>query len=253
MQIVQVVEDLLKRVPGATVLVNTHVIRAFRHSLNLRFADRKTMTFTRFLRIPTQFEALSGPVLDFLWSDQSDTTLSIAILGCSNGAEVYSVASILRRSRPDVKFRISAVDLNREMIGRARSAIYAAEEIFANDMITPEFVDATFDRENGMYRVKGDLRERTSFIVGDVMDPKLKEVIGTQDIVYAQNVLVHMKPKVARKTFEKVYELLKSRAALFVEGIDLGLRYELTLAHGLHQLSYKIEDIYNEARAQKGA
>jgi hypothetical protein len=45
---------------------------------------------------------------------------------------------------------------------------------------------------------------------------------------------------------------MQSRAALFVDGMDLGLRRKLTRIHGLEPLDYRIEEIHNEARRERG-
>jgi len=52
--------------------------------------------------MPTQFEALSGPVLNFPIRDREreEKLLKIVVLGCSNGAEPYSIASVLRNQHP---------------------------------------------------------------------------------------------------------------------------------------------------------
>src|SRR6266496_6361487 len=48
-----------------------------------------------------------------------DSVLTIAFLGCSSGAEVYSVLWAIRSARPDLKIVAHAVDISKEMLEAA--------------------------------------------------------------------------------------------------------------------------------------
>lgn len=202
--------------------------------------------------MPSQFEALSGPVLDFLLSDRKDKTLRIIVLGCSNGAEAYTIASILKNRHPDFRFTIHAYDIDEGMINKAKGASYAPDEVFNNKVITSVFVKTTFDIEKNCYIIKQGIQEHVCFDVANALDPNLKEINGTSDIVYAQNFLVHMKPKIAIKAFKNICLLLNPKAALFIDGMDVGMRQKLTRVNKLVPLKYKIEKIHNEARRARG-
>src|SRR3989449_3499623 len=91
----------LKQLPGIRDLLQTTWWKVRRHRLTLALGQRRNCHFTCFLRLPTQFEALSGPVLDFLTQNASAKPLDIAVIGCSTGAEAYSIASVLRQRHPD--------------------------------------------------------------------------------------------------------------------------------------------------------
>src|SRR5436190_9443158 len=44
------------------------------------------------------------------------STLDMAVLGCSKGAEVYSISYAIRRTRPDLKFNLRALDISKEVL-----------------------------------------------------------------------------------------------------------------------------------------
>jgi chemotaxis methyl-accepting protein methylase len=186
-------KTFIRSLPGINYLIKTDTWKNFRHSLVLRLSQRKNATFTLFLRLPTQYEALAGPVLSFLLSNNESNSLKITVLGCSNGAEPYTVASVLMQKHPDLDFSIQASDI----------------------------VD---------------------------LDPDLVSLLGHSDIVFAQNFLFHMKPTLAKQAFKNAYLLLNTKAALFIDGMDLNMRESLTRKHNLLPLEYKIETIHNEAR-----
>lgn len=242
----------VKHVPVVKRFMKTDRFRSIRHRLILQFDSREDRTFTRFLRLPTQYEVLVGPVMDFLEVRKMDRPLSIIVLGCSNGAEAYSITSTLARHFPDIDFGIKAVDLDREMIRRAWGAGYSAEEVFTHNRITRSFVDDTFDELGDRYVVKQELRGHVEFSVADVLDERSVGKLGKADIVFVQNLLVNLRRDKARIAFRHACSLMKQRAVMFLDGMDHDLRCRLTHRYGLTPLTYKLDQIYREAREERG-
>jgi len=220
-----------------------------RHKVLLATCDRtQRHTYTCFRRSPTQLEALVGPVFEFLGGAALGRPLEILVLACSNGAEAYTLASVLNKRLPGVDFRILAADLHPEMIEIASAASYAPEEALQSEYVTPEFVSDTFDIIDGRYVVKPEVRARVSFAQADLLSGDLHTRFGPADIVTAQNVLFHLSPSAARQAFGNIVKLLRPRSALFIDGMDQSLRIELTERHGLEPLAYKRRKIYDEIR-----
>jgi chemotaxis protein methyltransferase CheR len=236
----------IKKLPGIRALIKTNAWRILRFKITLLTSRRRNCNFTSFLRMPTQFEALCGPVVDFLLKDETRKVLKITVLGCSTGAEAYSIASILRSHHPNLAFTIHAYDIDKEYVDKARSARYTHEEVFNAEFITADFVNATFDKENDFYVIKNDITKLVHFDVADALDPELQERVGASDIVYAQHFLIHLGNMLAIKAFNNICRLLNARAALFISDPDLGLRQKLTRRNGLMPLEYKVEEIHNE-------
>ena len=242
----------IKEIPAIQSLIRSHAWQSFRYGITLRIDRRENSTFTGFLRLPTQFEALEGPVIEYILSGRNDEEVSIIVIGCSNGAEAYTVASILKNRNPRCAFRIAGYDIDRDMLTKARNACYLEEEVLNNKVITEKFIRETFDIENRKYIVKESIAGTVHFDRADALDPDLCRKIGTADIVFAQNFLLHMKPPAARKAFDNIYRLLNDRAAFFIDGIDLNIRCKESMGKNLIPLDYKIPKIHDEARRARG-
>src|SRR5262249_110275 len=227
--------------------------KTLRHWLALRIDPRNNSTFTGFFRLPSQFEALTGPVTAFLTRERPTSRLRVAVIGCSNGAEAYSIASMLMRRHPGLEFQLDGYDINADMCEKARSGRYEASEVLNNHLRTAEFIQATFDVGNDVYRVKPAIAARTAFHVADALRPGLEGDVGQCDIVFAQNFLFHLDRKPAVQAFENLYRLLKPRAALFIDGMDIDLRCKRTRLRRLTPLDFRIEQIHNEARRARAA
>jgi chemotaxis methyl-accepting protein methylase len=225
---------------------------------SMRFAmtqsneDRSDKTFTRFMRVPTQFEALTDAVLPGVFAQQTSEPLRVVVMGCSNGAEAFSIASVLSTKHPSLDFAIDAFDLSDAMIAQAKSGRYPREQVDRLHPPTVDFVTSTFDADEEAYIVKPAIARRVSFGVADLFDTSVIQRIGTADIVFAQNVLINFPRARAREGFQQILRLLKPRAVLFIDGMDIDLREQLTRAAGLHPLDYKIREIHDDARVIRG-
>ncbi|MDX2086933.1 MAG: CheR family methyltransferase [Kofleriaceae bacterium] len=204
-------------------------------------------TYTCFYRSPGQLEALVGPVLAWL----APTQLNIHVFASSTGAEPYTIASVLARHAPALDFHITASDLHEEMVDLARTAIYPVRDVLRRAP-PATFLADTFERYGDSYRVRSELRTRVRIQRADLLDPAVADQVDPADIVFAQNVFCHLSPAQTRLAFRHVTRCLRPRAALFIDGMDLDLREELTSARGLIPLDFKIREIHGEARGHIG-
>jgi chemotaxis methyl-accepting protein methylase len=130
------------------------------------------------------------------------STLRIAVLACSAGAEIYSILCTIRSARPDLKVLVRAVDISKEILNFAEKGVYASDtrglvgsSIF--ERLTAYEMEHMFDSEGDEARVKPWLREGTTWQLGDASSPELILFLGPQDIVVANNFLCHMEPPAA--------------------------------------------------------
>ena len=99
------------------------------------------------------------------------STLRITVLGCSIGAEVYSISWIIRSVRPDLKVFLNAVDISKEILNFAENGIYTPDtsqlvgaSIF--ERLTEAEMAEMFDWEGDQARVKSWLREGITWRLG---------------------------------------------------------------------------------------
>jgi chemotaxis methyl-accepting protein methylase len=184
--------------------------------------------------------------------------LSIAVLACSKGAEVYSIVWSIRRSRPDLKIALQAVDISQEIVDLAKGGVYSlqnplslgaktlgglteeeklvlatnrdqrldhGESIFQR--LTEFEMAEMFNREGDQVRVKPWLREGITWHVGDATSPDLVRVLGSQDVVVANRFLCHMDPSSAESCLRNIAGLLGPGGYLFVSGVDLDVRTKI--------------------------
>jgi chemotaxis methyl-accepting protein methylase len=236
-----------KRLPaGATKL---GPVRAYGNGLHAIARMRLNRTFyfgTFFLRNRPQL-ALARRVAEQIGNDSG---LKIAILGCSIGAEVYSILWTIRSKRPDLKIVVTATDISKGALEFARKGVYPLqgskftdENILAR-VTKQERSELFYDEEAGM-RIKDWLKEGIIWQVADVADPDLAHTLGQQDMVFANNLLCHMVPKDAERCLRNITKLVRPGGYLFVSGVDLAVRMKVARELQLKPVTDLIEDIHN--------
>src|SRR5215510_6784533 len=150
-----------ERVPSR--VRNFHPVRFYGtwlHTLVRLRAERQQYFGTFFLR--------NRPALELMCrlaqQKARGSTLRIAVLGCSIGAEVYSILWTIRSARPDLKVNLCAVDISEETLSFAEKGIYDPDssalvgaQIF--ERLTIHEMREMFDWNGDQATVKSWLRE----------------------------------------------------------------------------------------------
>lgn len=221
-----------------------------RHKAMARSAQRsQSHTYTSFCRSPAQIQVMLKLIAQRLGGHAAPRRrLDILLFACSNGAEAYTVASRIRNAMPELDFQIHASDLHTEMIEKATAARYTRDEVLHSDYITDEFIRTTFDVDGDGYSVQPAIQALVTFARADLLDARLRDRYARADLVFAQNVLFHLDPASARSAFDNVAQCLKPEGVLFLEGMDLNLKVELTRKRNLRPVADQCRAIHEQSR-----
>jgi chemotaxis methyl-accepting protein methylase len=178
------------------------------------------------------------------------STLRIAVLACSAGAEVYSILWTIRSARPDLKLVVRAVDISQKILNFAENGVYAPDtsglvgsSIF--ERLTAHEMEQMFDWDGDVARVKPWLREGIIWQLGDASSPELVRALGPQDIVVANNFLCHMEPPAAENCLRNIAGLVGREGCLFVSGVDLDVRAKVAHELAWQPISELLEQIHD--------
>jgi chemotaxis methyl-accepting protein methylase len=178
------------------------------------------------------------------------SALRMAVLACSNGAEVYSIMSAVRSCPPPMRVIMQAMDISKEVVEAAREGVYSpgVSELVHEailDRMTEDEVQKMFDREGHQLRVKPRIKEGITWQVGDAFDPRLLDVLGHQDFVVANRFLCHMEPVEAERCLRNIARLVDAGGYLFVSGIDLDVRTKVAKDLGWKPVRELMEEIHD--------
>jgi SAM-dependent methyltransferase/quercetin dioxygenase-like cupin family protein len=214
------------------MLARIHGVRAQAHS-------------TFFLRNRPELELIKRLVERHTRAD----TLRVAVLGCSTGAEVYSVVWRIRSARPDLKLILHAVDISKRAVQVGRCGVYrlVAPQVTNADIferMTEAEIEELFDRDGNVLTVKSWIKEGINWHVGDVGGSETLDGLGPQDIVVANNFLCHMEAPMAERCLRNIARLVGPHGQLFVSGVDLDIRTKVATDLGWHPLPELLEEIH---------
>jgi len=176
--------------------------------------------------------------------------VKISILACSIGAEVYSIVWTLRSEWLDRRLAVSALDISREALEFGQAGVYPlAMGEFTDQTI---FARLTDEERHGLFhdcceqlKVREWLKAGITWRVGDATDPQLIDLLGLQDMVFANNFLCHMYPRDAEKCLRNIVTLIKPGGYLFVSGVDLNVRTKVARDLMLEPVLDFIDEIHN--------
>jgi chemotaxis methyl-accepting protein methylase len=229
-------------------------------------AERTQYFGTFFLRNRPELELMRRLVA----GNPVSSCVNIAILGCSKGAEVYSVSWSLRSARPDLRLTIRALDISQDILDFAKRGIYSCHDddvrkvqdngarkkegtawntwidqnapIF--ERLTPEEMEAMFEVHGEFAKIRPWLREGITWLCGDAGDPQLTDILDRPDIVVANRFLCHMKPATAEKCLRNIARTVKPGGYLFVSGIDLDVRAKVAREMSWKPVTELIHEIH---------
>ena len=215
------------------------------HRLARTRGDRKQAFSTFFLR--------NRPMLELLrrLAARKDhgAPLRVAVLGCSTGAEVYSVAWTIRSAQPDVKLELQALDISKDAVevgARGRYLQKTPEVTDTNvfERITPSEMEALFDRDGDGFCVKPLLRAGITWRVGDACSEDLLNMIGPQDIVIASDFICHMDDATAEKCLRNIGRLVAPGGYIIATGVNLDVRSAVAAALAWSPVQELLEEMH---------
>jgi chemotaxis protein methyltransferase CheR len=231
-------------------LCSLHSYGAWLHTLVCLRAKRQQSFGTFFLRNRPSLELMRR----LIRKTDHGSTLKIAVLGCSIGAEVYSILWTIRSSRPDLKVLLEAVDISQDMLSFAEKGVYVpstSQVVGASifERLTEAEMSEMFDWEGDHASVKSWLREGITWHLQDACDPKLVNIFEPHDMVVANNFLCHMATADAEKCLSNIARLISPGGYLFVSGVDLDVRTNVALKLGWEPVQELIVEVHDGDRS----
>lgn len=238
------------------------------HSFIQLRATRNQSVGTFFFRNRPELALL----IQLLDQKSQGANLDLTVLASSKGAEVYSISYAIRCSRPDLNLNLHALDIDKDVLQFAKAGIYSLKNPYSSGTLSPTClvqldddvarntfrgqktsifermtsaeIEAMFDRTAELVKVKPTFQKGITWEFGDARHPKLVDVLGLQDIVFANRFLCHMRSEDAEACLRNVARLVKLGGYLFVSGVDLGVRSKVARELGWRPVTKLIHEIH---------
>lgn len=191
--------------------------------------DAITIGETYFFRYAEQFDLLRTKILPALVASRGDTkSLRIWSVGCSNGAEPYSVAIVVREALGEDfdnwRISITGGDISEAALKRAESGLFGPWALRA---LSEETVKHYFDPAGTRtWLLKRPYRSMVRFErqnILDLLSPAAPLQWTDFDIILCRNVLIYFSPEAAMRLVEELRTRLHTGGSLILGHAEAGL------------------------------
>jgi SAM-dependent methyltransferase len=209
------------------------------HQRACRVQPRGGGCFTRFFRNVPQLELVRDLVLE----RPRGEPVKIASVGCSTGAELYSVLWLIRTARPTQDIQALGIDLAEECVQAASRGVYPCRVIEVAK-VSENSHKGLFTRDGKTFVVQEWVKEAVNWAVGDACSSDLVSRFGSHDVVFANNFLFHMPPERAEACLRNLARLVARDGYLVVSGADLEVRSRVVVELGFVPVTARWEEIH---------
>ncbi|MDP3493659.1 MAG: protein-glutamate O-methyltransferase CheR [Hyphomonadaceae bacterium] len=202
--------------------------------------DAITVGETYFFRYPDHFAALREDVLPRLIAARRDVrSLRVWSIGCSNGAEPYSVAILLRELLGDEidgwRISLTGGDISEKALSAARAARFNA---WALRTMGSEDRAKYFDRDGSIWVLKRQFRSMVRFERQNILallSPTPPLEWTAFDLILCRNVLIYFSPAQAVELSTALAKRLAPDGVLFLGHAEATLATDQALWHAMPQ------------------
>ncbi len=155
------------------------------------------ISVTSFFRDGEAWTALDEAVITKLVADrEAGAPIRVWVPACATGEEAYSIAMLLveraEAAGKQFELKIFASDLLDDNLNAAREGVYPGAAV---DLLPPSRVRRFFEKLDGSYQVRRELRDLIVFARQDLLcDPPFSRM----DLITCRNLLIYIKPEVQR-------------------------------------------------------
>ena len=183
------------------------------HELGL-LIDVMTTNKTSFFREAEHFNYLRDRVLPEL----KGRRLRFWSAACSSGEEPFTLGMWLREHLADIDSRdvlILATDISRQMLEKARNAIYPAGTVqnLPSAHYKKYFINLN-DQPSGSYRVVDDVRKLVRLAWLNLLGSWPMK--GPFNVIFCRNVMIYFDKQTQQKLISRFWDLLEPGGHLFV-------------------------------------
>ncbi len=184
-----------------------------------QFVNFLTINVSEFYRNPEQWEILDKNVFPGLIK-RFGKNLKIWSAACSTGDEPYSLVMALSRHIPVNQIRITATDIDKQVLDKARMGIYNEKSIAA---VPADFKKKYFTKIGSSYQISNEIKRQVEFKEHNL----LRDNYPTGcHLIVCRNVLIYFTEEAKEEIYKKFNAALASQGILFIGSTEQIMNYK---------------------------
>ena len=173
---------------------------------------------THFFRDRDSFCALEANIPQLFAGKHKRDQVRVWVVGCATGEEAYSIAMLLCEHADKLEapppIQVFATDIDDSAIHDAREGLYPST-IEAD--VSMERLRRFFQKDQGRYRVRKELREKVLFASHNVLQDA---PFSRLDLISCRNLLIYLDTRAQEQIFDIFHFSLRPGGMLFVGGAE---------------------------------
>jgi len=203
--------------------------------------DTLGINVTEFFRDPEVFGAVRRLVLPELFqrkTGSSQSRIRIWSAACASGEEPFSIAILIKeeleKKKEDFSVSISATDMDKDALEKARKAEYREVDLKKLDKKTLEkyFIPSY----NNCYKLKDEIRQMVNFHEHNLLT---HEPLKFMDIIFCRNMMIYLARQQQRELLIKFNHALCLRGYFVVGKVENLTAKELFFPVSMHEKIYQ--------------
>lgn len=181
------------------------------------FVKKLTINVSEFFRNPERFGEVRERILPELLAKRA--SLDVWSAGCSNGAEPYTVAIILRELGAAQRARLLATDIDQVVLEKAKAGVYSQAEV---KNVPPVLLQRYFELRDGYYHVSPEIKKMVEFRRHNLLHDPFPR---TMDFILCRNVVIYFTEEAKAQLYANFFAHLNPGGYLMVGGTEPLLNY----------------------------
>ncbi len=185
------------------------------------FQEYLTINVSSFYRDAEKWDYLRKTILPYLFRLRGPAGIEAWSVGCSIGAEAYTLAMLLLDQEPARSHRVWGVDIDTKVLERAiAGGPYTRSEV---KELPPHFLQKYMQvLDDNSYMVRPSVRTITNFQHFDL----LQDVVERQfDLILCRNVVIYFTAQTKVDVYRRLRQALRPGGVLFIGSTETISRY----------------------------
>ncbi len=173
------------------------------------FVNYLTINVSEFYRNPEQWQVMEKDIIPELIG-KFGKNLKIWSAACSTGDEPYSLVMALSRHMPLNMIHITATDLDKQVIAKAKVGLYSEKSIAA---VPDDLKKKYFTKVGLSYQISDEIKSRVEFKEHNLLN---NDYPKGYNMIVCRNVLIYFTEEAKDEVFRKFYDSLAPGGVLFI-------------------------------------
>lgn len=198
------------------------------------FINYLTINVSEFYRNPEQWELLDKEVFPYL-IQKYGKNIKIWSAACSTGDEPYSLVMALSRLIPLNQIKITATDIDGQVLEKAKLGLYNEKSIAA---IPIEFKKKYFTKIGQSYQISNEIKSKVEFKQHNLLEDPYP---SNCHLLVCRNVLIYFTEEAKAEIYQKFNKALVPGGVLFIGSTEQIMQYK-ELQYGRYKSFFYIKE-----------